>query len=445
MRRPLVSAVLLASLTGCAQCPDPFAEPAAPPLTLLFPTGLALHPTLPILFVASSNRDQKYATGSVLAARLDWLVADINLRGFIPDPIEEPWQTSVLVPQVGSSLALTPDGNYLFHVSQVDAQIQALDVEITAEDVQLSCGSAVDRTKAERPVPTCFSGPRVVQARLQDPYDIVSVRGDGNKWRAYISFLRNGFIQALDLDPSVAGSGRFTKAWDLDLGGNVLGGNLAILPSDGGQPPYLWSLGRTQRSSNQLGGAIHLVNLWEAPFTTPLVADTQAAAGSWETRGVAFNKALTRAYVVSKSPPALLEFDITRLPDGVPHMEMRRLKSLGKEPSHVALYEPEDGPPLIITTSGRDDFVMAVDATSFNTAHVIRGACAHPLRVVVDNKRALAFVSCYDDDVVAVLSLPRFAGDDRFRVAARLGKLRNTAATNPDVDQYLPNVPLPGL
>lgn len=427
-------ALLLCALTGCAQCPDPFAPPGSPVTTLHYPTGLALHPTQPILFIASSNFDLNYSGGAVMAANVDYLLAQLELHGSISDPIKDPFQAAVRVPSIGGPLLLTPDGSSLFHVTRQKNVIVQLDIQATEDSVSMDCGTG-------DALPLCDSGDHVYQVSQVDPYGLTMEKLD-DRWRLYVSMLRNGHILGVDYFPNLAGPQRLVQAFDLDMGDANRGGSLDILPSSGGRAPYLFATGRDLPGNSLQLGVIRNFSLWDNPLSTPILSmDFFAQVGSVDVRGLTFSKDATRAYVVSKIPGALLEVDVTRRPDGTPRGTVLRMVPLGKEPSVITTYEPPQGPRLLLVASFKDNHLLAVDMDTLQVFGAVRDVCASPYDIVVDERHGYAFVSCFNEDTVAVIRLPRSLDDRAFNLAAKLGTPRSDQNTNPDVPGFLPAIP----
>lgn len=437
-RRPFLSILLLAALSGCAQCPDPFAPPPAPVDRVVFPTGLALHPTEPVLFVASSNFDDLYSTGAVLAARLDWLVANLAIRDHYNGAVENPWTGAARVPSFGQFLRVSADGNHLFHVTRQQSILVDMDVAVDGDEVRLGCGSSSDTAVAD-----CTQGSHTFGLSRVDPYGLAVERRGNEGYRAYVGRATSGWVSAVDIRPGRPGSERTQLAWEKNLGDTQRGTNMTILPAAGGQPPFLLATGHEVDGTNLNIGRLWALNLWRAPDDDTQSANLLEGAGTIDTRGLVFNAAHTRAYVVSKLPPALLELDVSRRADGSPRMSVMRMTPLGKDPSLITMYEPPGGQALILAASFRDNLLMAVDVDTFTEMGVLRDIGKGPFDVAVDPAHGLAFVSCFSDDTVAVVALPRAAGELRFHVAARLGIPRNTASTNPDLDRLLPALPTP--
>ncbi len=435
-KRPVLIA-LLCALSGCAQCPDPFAPPGTPVTRLHFPTGLAVHPTEPILFVANSNSDSEFSNGAVLAANLGWLVAQLELQDKVTEPVQDPWQTAIRVPSMGGPILLTPDGRHLFHITRQDARLIQLDIETEQDGVTMNCGPSEDS------LPLCADGDHVLQLNLVDPYGMALQRVD-NHYRLHVGSVRQSHIVGVDFLPQRPGVDRMFQVYDKNLGDTNRGGTLAVLPSLGGQAEYLFSTGRDFPGSNlQLGTARHY-NLWQdINSTTVFSLDFFEQVGSVDVRGVAISKDGTRGYFISKIPAAVLEVDLRRLPDGRPRGEVLRVTPLGKEPSVAALYEPPNGPRLLLTASFRDDLVLAVDLDTFEVVGALRDVGKGPFDIAVDARRALAYVSCFNDDTIAVVRLPR-VDDNRFFLAARLGVPRDDASTNPELPSFLPSLNIPG-
>jgi DNA-binding beta-propeller fold protein YncE len=145
--------------------------------------------------------------------------------------------------------------------------------------------------------------------------------------------------------------------------------------------------------------------------------------------------------VVSKIPGVLLEVDVTRRPDGTPRGTVLRMVPLGKEPSVITTYEPAQGPRLVLVASFKDNHLLAVDMDTLQVFGAVRDVCASPYDIVVDERHGYAFVSCFNEDTVAVVRLPRSLDDRAFNLAAKLGTPRSDQNTNPDVPGFLPAIP----
>ncbi|MEW5854494.1 MAG: hypothetical protein AB2A00_37305 [Myxococcota bacterium] len=439
--RRLLPTLLLAS--GCAQCPDPIQSPGSPVTGLHYPTGLALHPTEPVLLVANSNFDLGYATGSVVGAHLGWLVQHLQRNDRYEGDIRNPFSGGVLVPSFGGPLAMGPGGDHVLHTTRGDNRLVELELSVRDDGVTLSCGN-----RGGNP-PDCTGGDHVLQLPYDDPYGLVAVQGAGNATWWVVSFLRSGKVVAGDRRPSISGSDRLFIGWEKNLGDADRGGSLLLLPSVAGNPQYLLSTGREVPGTGADVGHLRMLNFWRGPQADPLTVDLREQVGALDVRGVAYSAARQKAYAVTKTPPAVVELDMRRIWDGSPTGRATRIAQIGKEPSVVALYEPANGPSLVLTASFRDDVLLVLDMDTLEVVAALRDIGDSPFEIAVDNARSLAFVSNFNDDTVAVVRLPQDAQDSRLFVAARLGIPRERASNNPDLPipggGVIPSLPVGGL
>jgi len=430
---------MLAALSSCAQCPDPLSAPSIPVDRLHFPTGLAVHPTLPILFVANSNFDLSYSNGAVLGANLQWLYQRLQ-DGDIPiERIESPFTSAALVPSIGGPLLMSPDGKHLYHVGRQDNLLVALDVDASEDALFLHCG---DRTEG---LPDCTTGDHVEALANDDPFGL-AVRPSGNGWQVLVGALRNGGLHFVQHDPGVSGENRLVAVTRLNLGNDDRGASLALLPSVAGMPEYLLASGRVIPGTDPAQGHVRFLSLDEGPTGVTGRLDLRNEAGAMDVRGVAVSAARERAYAVVKYPASLVEIDMRRDPGGVPSGRVLRTTQLGKEPSTVALYEPPSGPNLILTVSFRDGLLVALDMDTLEIFDVVRDVGKNPFDIAVDTRNGFAFVSNFNDDTVAVIRLPRGQLENgqldlRFGLAARLGLKRDDTQTNPDLPTSLTDLP----
>ena len=440
---------------GCAQCPDPFAAPASPAMQLHYPTGLALHPTEPILFVANSNFDLAYSSGAVLGVHLGWLVQTLNAQDRVDGDIKAPFGAAALVPSIGGPLVVSLDGKHLFHTTRQDNKLVELTVDAREDGVTLGCVDGAGDP------PDCTTGPHTYKFNTNDPYGMV-VRGDGDQWNVLVSAIRDGQIFSLSLDPKVDGSGRLSHRWDHRVGDNARGASLALLPSVDGQPEYLYATSRLVPTDVPEYAHVDYMDLWQGPDAPVLTVDLEGGEpavgaavdlrdeiGAIDARGIAISPSRQRAYVITKLPAAVVELDVSRRPDGRPYNTVTRVSQVGREPSCIALYEPAVGRPLILTASFRDDVLIVLDMDTLDVVRALRDVGQGPFDIAVDSARGYAYVSNFDDDTVAVVRLPHSLEDPRIMVAARLGQPRESAQTNPDLPfqdgTFVPTTPeIPG-
>ncbi|MBI5497569.1 MAG: hypothetical protein HY904_21335 [Deltaproteobacteria bacterium] len=438
---------LLCAASGCAQCPDPFAPPGSPVTALHFPTGIALHPNAPLLFVASSNFDSTYSSGAVVAADLSWLHAYLALNDTLGDPVADPWQAAVRVPSFGGSLLATEDGAALLHLTSEDNRLIQLDVATGLDGPSLSCGGRMTDGLED-----CSDNDHVLATGLTDPYGMALHR-EGDHTRVFLGMLRGGQVMAVDFFPLRSGAARLSIGWSRNLSDTLRGGSLALLPSVDGQPEYLFATGRDLPGDGSQLGTLRYFRIADEENAQVLAINLLEQAGTADTRGVAFRADGQRAYVISKIPASIIELDVSRRPNGLPGDTVTRVAPLGKEPSVVALFEPTasrdpaapaPASPLVLVASFRDNVLFALDLDTLVPVGALRDVGAGPFNIAVDSARALAYVTCFQDDTVAVIGLPRHAGDTRLRVVARLGTPRDTGSTNPQLPGVLPELPILG-
>jgi hypothetical protein len=411
-------------------------------MRLHYPTGLALHPTEPILFVANSNFDLAYSSGAVVGAHLGWLVQKLQTQDRLDGEVRVPFSAAALVPSIGGPLVITPDGKHLFHTTRQENKLVELTVEAREDGVTLDC------VKGQGDPPDCTSGPHVFKYASNDPYGMV-VRADGNQWNVLVSAIRTGQIYSMGMDPAQEGAGRLTHRWERGVGDAARGASLAILPSVDGQPEYLYATTRLVPDYVPEYAHVDVMDLWQGQDAPLMTVDLRDQVGAIDVRGIAISSARQRAYVITKHPAAVVELDVSRREDGLPHNRVTRVAQVGREPSCIALYEPAAARPLVITASFRDNVLVVLDMDTLDVVEALRDVGEGPFDIAVDSRRGLAYVSNFNDDTVAVVRLPQTLEDNRLMVAARLGEPRSTAKTNPDLPfqdgTFFPTTPdLPG-
>lgn len=437
--RHVTLSILIALLPACAQCPDPFKAPSSPVDNLHFPTAVAVHPSQDALFVVNSNGDLAYSSGAVMGMRLDWLYQRLETESSV-GTVDAPFTAAALTPSLGASLVPSSDGKFLFTLGRQDNLLVALEVEASEGDLRIHCG---DRVTA---LQDCTTGDHVVQVGTDDPYGL-AVRPSGvGQWQVFAAALRNGNLYSATLDPGHGSGPLFQVDWVMSLGPNDRGGSLALLPAVDGFPEYLLGSGRQIPGNDPPQGSLRFLSLDDGPQGVAGLVDLRNQAGAVDPRGVAVSARRQRAYTVVKVPEGLVELDMTREPGGVPSCRVMRVAQLGKEPSAIALYEPEKGLGLILTASFRDNVLLALDMDTLDVFGVVRNVGLNPFEIAVDNRRGYAFVSNFNEDTVSVIRLPRVNQADgsldlRFELAGKLGTPRDTQQTNPNVPTSLTDLP----
>ncbi|MFH1811757.1 MAG: hypothetical protein ABIJ09_23665 [Pseudomonadota bacterium] len=375
-----------------------------PPLDRLhFPIGIAVSPTERTALVVSSNFDLGFNRGAVLSIDLGAVDARLDAATApLADAITDVFSGAAFLPSFAGQVRFDDSGRHAFVPNRAEASLLELELGTPQQARALSCG---DRGEVPQ---DCTAGDHVLQLTAADPYAIeVQSRSDGA--RIYVGGLDGGEVNGVDADFTVSGERRLTLPVVVDSELQRASG-LARLPASGLAPEYLLIAGELRPASSDPRPAGAYLRLFSTGLASsqnlgavPLVSANQAA----DARGVVVTADGTRAFVLQRGPDSVAAVDLTPGVGGLPRFRTVAVQSVGRKPVAIALDASAPGAAQILVACFEEKSLYALDARTLQIVAVIPDLDGSPADLAVDGASARAYVTLFDRDVVAVISLDR--------------------------------------
>lgn len=453
----LTSALLLLSA-----CPAAI-EPQPPPLDrFVFPTS-AVHRAAPggtegVLYVASSNFDRTFDSGAISAVSLDALVADGRLPRFPAQPgfteVPDLGLTADNQVHVASLTGVmdayeTGTGVRLFVPSRDEGSpLQTVEAD-AADPARLRCGGgasgrdcregALSLVRVEGATDGVPRAPAPVAAR------VIPFGGSAEVWLTHAELVDTpegsrrdpkSYLLHLSPDARQVTASDFYQVSDL----NDRGGTHAVARLG----RFVVTTGRRFSYSQRVeeGSPFFLLKIVDTLAAQPVAVSAGIESGQFslasgvQARGVAYDEATQRLYVVTQLPDALLVFDVLGTDVNAPASvtpPFPRLNLVNFVPLPAGSSELE-----LIPRAGRASLV-AITATSENGLVVFYdddvGQAVGQLRDVGDRPYDLTFqvrpngtatgarlfVPAFGDGQVTVIDIPDLTRPGDARLVAKLG------------------------
>ncbi len=382
----LTTLLLTASLGILASCSNNYQGPLPRRDQLNYPIGLTFHPNGKYLYVVNSNFDARYRPdlGGTVS------VIDTDTLKILP-------QNTPYLPSFGGHIQLNDDATIAYATARNNNVVVAYDV---ADDGSaLFCGTNDSGERVFRPG-ACEIGsddPKLPS----DPFDLAvfSVQsGDKKVDVVNLAHLRGSRVSSVSLQPGDVSSVTVRTA-PLLSGGNAIA-----------QRPGTHDLYVAGRNTN--GVAIFQPYIDDSGTVQAIIQRGSFAINhesqAVDARGLAFNDAGDRLYVISQRPNALHVVKI--VPDnpdtgeGTSYQVTSSIPMPGK-PSDIALHTTPQGRHLAYVTSYADRSVEVVDLDSETIIDEIL-LDASPYSIAIEpptsgcaspTDRCRAFVTLFDD------------------------------------------------
>jgi DNA-binding beta-propeller fold protein YncE len=430
--------------------------------TLYFPNAVALSPqsatsAARYLYVANANFDLRFSAGSLQAYDLDLLDSILSGEMDVPGcpgsecvimPKDQAVSDAsapvtvladeVLIPSYSTGIAVSPSGDRLYVVTRTEASLTFVDVDENASgDGLLRCGPEADRRCDDAHT----RGDDSVQngRRLRLPAEPVSIiAGDaanlvapnGNALTGDFVMIAHREGQAsLFLDRAESGGASGPVLVDVLQGLSLEPTGVSFDPASG--LAYLSVFDRLTQSN--VGKVLARVGV-AVDDSAPLQSSLYSAGNvviegvnvDRDTRAVAIGPQ-SQAYVVSRSPSALLWVDVapdTATPTG---RIAQRTVEVGAGPSRLALGDVGGIPVAVVSCfDARQIFVL--DARTGDALSIVHNLSG-PFELAIDTVRQRLYVADFRSSVIRVIDLsPLVTGQTSeptsARVIATLGKAR---------------------
>jgi hypothetical protein len=437
-----IAAALL--LSGC---PATSEDVRPPDDQFFFPSGMQIAPDESVLFVANSNSELRYDSGTVLAldlAAVDALVDEWKAGTVPADTAEctDCCERDASLPHIaicnekravvagGSvrtgnfatdlSLQELSNGNYrLFMPVRGDPSISWLDWDVAGQT--LSCGGSGS-------LPRCDADHRMTQMRddldlptlTDEPFNVFV---DSTNGYAMVTHLTTGAVTLVDAPvdgspPILADTidGLFAANGSTGIRGAV--GIAGRTPGADGDIIYV-----TSRSESRIQTLfVHRPRADELPIIVPgEFFFLSRIRPSDDSRGIAFGSNGDRAYVVNRDPATMQILDTSIESDGFPRNELLGAVEICAGGAEVLTGDAGKGERVFVScfSSGQVWVINPVGALLEAIINVGRGP--HAIALAPTRKRLYA--ANFLDDTVAVIDLEEGSGWEN-RVVLKLGRSR---------------------
>jgi hypothetical protein len=425
-----LSCLVLAVLFAAFACDEQRSAENLPKQALRFPVGIAVHPQ-GFALVVNSNFNLRYKSGSLQ-------VIDLNLLADMIDHGEDTSCTdpdnscpiiadqAIGLPNFGSSIKLvSSDENGLAVLAtRENNEVFFVDMQIGIDEnnkstVKLNCRPTADQSTDS--YPPCEGAGYVLDLDDDDPFDMILIddspadatQWEQRQWKAYVSYLRSGNISAVEIPPRLSGSPDNPRLiYSLDAGARG-SSNMTYSPTSG--LIYI-----STRFNDSRSNPIRYFNPSAGEDAEIFFVDLYSRILGYETRGIDFAPDGRTMGIVVRNPDMLLFVDTTLSETGLPSDTILGEVVLSDNPSKVRFIGD-----LALVTSAEDDTFFVIDALTMKMIAIKEDVCRGPYDVDVYDRGDLrwALVTCFEDDVVAVVDVDP-QSETFLDVLARVGKLR---------------------
>jgi len=455
----------------CAAACVPQGELKAPPNTsFYFPTGVVYldDPSSPvngILYVANSNFDRRYTSGSVLAVPLDGIgdassslppIGTARISG-APISIQHLGSglSQVYIQSFSGEMTQLPmgDARRLFVPSRGD--LNPLNI-ITARGKQLHCLGPTDNCTQSSPslsnVPNASNG----KPRAVEPLGV----GVGTFPGSTLS----GKVVVTQLKPadSPLMSGNNPESYLVVVDGTatpvtVTADNfisLGLVADNNGPGTNSVAVGQrfayaTNRYKNVDGTLFSFVD-GENPSTF-YDSGFQVTYRTLEARGIALNQDESRMYIATRTPDTLVVIAISDPTSDLPSFRIIATVTVPMGPDELAVIPRSGQGSLIAITSTASAMLSIYDEDQGILSAQLTGICQEPFGIAVQTcgltpqpglparpcpgspgEAARIFMTCFEDSRVAVVDIPDLTRPDQVQLVAFLGAPNNCLASESD-------------
>ncbi|MGB0679719.1 MAG: YncE family protein [Polyangiales bacterium] len=366
------------------------------------------------LYVASSNFDLRYNTGSLMA--LDLNAIDARLSG-CPAPCVVPTGDvlvdEVFIPSNVSAMQLGPGGQRLYLAIRSDADLSRVDVRGGGADLQ--CGAAGDALCGEA---FRFVDPSEVQARGKrlpaDPTALavgeLSDFGQAPGRGTYVLMAHRFGEVSLTFDAPELGADPLAALVDVS---DVLGDNFEAVAVDP-DTREVWLASSTEPEVARIGVSLDAgtADLRQVALFArdPLSFDRvdRGVANQGDGRVIRFDRtdSAPRAYILARLPAALVIVDLSA--PAIDTLPVRAAIPVGEGPSRFA-WARFAGRRLAFVTcfDSQDVYVIDLDA---EVLLAVVGGMSGPFDVVVDEARQRLYIADFRSSVVHLVDLAPLVG-----------------------------------
>lgn len=408
----------------CVGCLVGTSGESPPSDQLIYPVGLATTENDDYLLVVNSNFDLTYNAGTFVAISLNDL--DEILENEEPAEWKSPGGDFLYVPEAelidekdtirlaafSSDLELTPNQDRALIPVRGGSErhILVVDVDETAENgLVLSCGQEDNNLRCDND--HRVTGNDDVTLPLE-PYEVASLNytrqvTDGDETVTltntfgFATHLYSGSVSAFLIENS---QGELDVRL-LDVVSNVVTEASGIAVNTWNNEIYV--SGR-ENSLQYLAVLQVLAGGFGGTYTndayfgmTGTVSYSDDLLGGTDTRSIAVSSDGKTAYVVSRTPEALLRVDVAS-------RELVDMAALGTDPSVLGIFEDEEYGAYAFVLCFKSSQVFIVELDTMQVAHVV-AVGSGPQAVAFDKKRKFAYIANFRESTISVIeAVPPF-------------------------------------
>jgi DNA-binding beta-propeller fold protein YncE len=397
-----------------------------------FPVGLAVHPHAGFALVVNSNFNLSRQAGTLQVVDLNKLAARV-----LGEPVGEvdeynrdliQGDRGIGLGDFGAGIALhaTPEGGLAAVAVRGRNELVLVDLAVGVDGnnnntLDLLCWSRRDRPAGS--FPSCDGSGNVVAFSRDDPFDVLFVEDPDGGTTAYVTFLRDGSISAVQIPArSVTGDPPRVEYVDIPRVAYTLNTG-ALGTNDLARSPVTGHVYATSRVAEVSFNPIHYFDPTMAEDAPVYNLDLFHTVLGSETRGVDFAADGLTVGVIVRNPDMLVFLDTTPGENGLPQNSYLGQVVLGNNPSRVRTHGD-----FMFATCAQDDAVYVADTRTRRLVDIREDICRGPFDIdfydLAEDDLHWALISCFEEDVVAVVDVDP-ESTDFMEVVARIGKPRD--------------------
>ncbi len=441
--------IFLSLVLGQACVPQGLLQ-APPRGNFYFPTGIAFaddaSSPMGFLYVANSNFDRRYSSGSVLSVQLDSVGQTSGKRlppigmgspGAPPMQLDDLGNTGQVIIQsfAGEMTKSRYGAGYrLFVPSRGDRNPLQI---IESAGISMTCLDGSSDCEHSSPSLSAFEQIDPGVPRLVEPLGVGVGPFNSPEPQVLVTQLKSA--------DAPAGSGNNLQTFVLSMPANdprpVIDKNnfislgLYILGNPYGATTNSVAVGSrfayvTNRYKGSGGALFYLVDGQTRTFADPAL---EVGFRTLEARGIALNRPETRAYVAARSPDSLIIVSITATA-GLPVLRVLKMVPLPLGTAEVAVIERPGQGNLVAVSSSGSNAVSIYDEDLGAVAAQIPGVGIQPFALAVQQtgNAARVFVSCFGDGRVGVIDIADVRRPQQAQLVAFLGRAQTCLVQETD-------------
>jgi DNA-binding beta-propeller fold protein YncE len=424
-------ALLLGACTASSE------EVRPPEDELFFPTGLAMSPDDRFLFVTSANSDLRYDSGTIQSIDVETVDAfvtafrdtgaidaacavDLDGSGALECDERAFFVPSgrVRVGNFATTIGVQDKGGgnlRLLVPVRGDPSVTFAEWDGTAR--ALTCGGG-------QGFELCDDSHRLTRMRNDEdlpelPDEPYGIYVDSVAQYAAVTHLRSGTVSLVDspaagtpiLSDAIGGLFNGTSPGTTGIAGRLPGPNNILYVQSRVEDRI-----QTLTVARQNGGPAFLV---PSSYFFLNEVGLGAAGSSTDSRGVVFDAAGDRAYMINRSPPSLMTYDTSIGTGGAPQNQFVTATDICREASSLVLADGGEGNRVYISCFQSGELYV-VDPRGISRVEAVTTVGRGPFSVAAAASRQLLFISTFLDDAIAVVDIDP-ASPTVNRVVLRIG------------------------